>query len=166
MMHVPRLRPLKIIPSSLNQRESPRRTTKVKVSAGTVLASLIVVIGLLILPVMALHRVPWDFRWIGLYALVINAMTFGANAWDKRRAETGGWRVPEAQLHLMELIGGWPGAWMAQRCLRHKTSKASYRFVFWLIVFAHQFVAFDFLRDGQVSRAGLKWVQQFSERRK
>jgi len=41
-------------------------------------------------------------------------------------------------LHLLELLGGWPGAFLAQRRLRHKCSKRRYQFVFWLIVLAYQ----------------------------
>ena len=118
----------------------------------------------MVLPVVALYRLHLDLRWVGGYVLVINALTFWTYARDKRSAEAGEWRVPESQLHLMELLGGWPGAWVAQRCLRHKTSKASYQIVFWLIVLAYQFAAFDCLRDGQFSRAGLRWVKQLAER--
>jgi uncharacterized membrane protein YsdA (DUF1294 family) len=120
----------------------------------------------MVLPVVALHRLHLDLRWVGGYALVINALTFWTYARDKKRAEAGEWRVPEAQLHLLELLGGFPGAWVAQRCLRHKTSKVSYQILFWLIVVAYQLAAIDCLRDGQFTRAGLKWIQQFSERHK
>jgi uncharacterized membrane protein YsdA (DUF1294 family) len=64
---------------------------------------------------------------------------------DKNRVRRGEWRVPEQMLHLVELIGGWPGAFVAQRRLRHKCSKASYQIVFWVIVLAQQFVALDFV---------------------
>lgn len=57
---------------------------------------------------------------------------------DKRSAQQGGWRTPEQTLHLVELAGGWPGALIAQQTFRHKTRKASYQSVFWLIVAAHQ----------------------------
>lgn len=56
---------------------------------------------------------------------------------DKIRAIRGGWRVPEALLHLVEFAGGWPGAWLAQQTMRHKTVKASYQATFWFIVSAH-----------------------------
>ena len=43
-----------------------------------------------------------------------------------------------AQLHEVEILGGWPGALLAQQLLRHKTKKTSYQVVFWLIVLMHQ----------------------------
>lgn len=50
---------------------------------------------------------------------------------------TGSWRVPENTLHLLALLGGWPGALYAQQTLRHKTQKTSFRIVFWMTVLAN-----------------------------
>jgi uncharacterized membrane protein YsdA (DUF1294 family) len=137
-----------------------------KPGAFTVAARLAVLAGLMVLPVMALHQRGLDLRWVGVYCLVVGALTYWAYARDKRRAQDGEWRISEAQLHLWELLGGWPGAWIAQRWLRHKCSKVSYQFVFWLIVFVYQFAAIDSFRDWQISRAGLKWIEETSGRRR
>jgi uncharacterized membrane protein YsdA (DUF1294 family) len=40
---------------------------------------------------------------------------------DKRQAQHGGWRVPEAVLHGLALIGGVIGAWAGRYAFRHKT---------------------------------------------
>jgi uncharacterized membrane protein YsdA (DUF1294 family) len=56
---------------------------------------------------------------------------------DKRAARRGRWRVPEASLHLVELLGGFPGALIGQRIFRHKRRKARYMLIFWLIVALH-----------------------------
>ena len=63
--------------------------------------------------------------------------TFLLYADDKYRAKHKKWRTPEKTLHLCELIGGWIGAFIAQRKLRHKNKKESYQIVFWLIVIVH-----------------------------
>ena len=76
------------------------------------------------------------------------------------------WRVSEANLHLLELLGGWPAALLAQRRLRHKCSKGSYQFMFWLIVLGHQFAAGDSFQDWKLSRAGMNWLEQHSDRRR
>ncbi len=118
--------------------------------------------GLLLLPVMALYRRDLDFRWIGAYVLVINLFTYWLYARDKRRAREKEWRISEQTLHLVELLGGWPAAWLAQRRLRHKCSKTSYQFVFWLIVLAYQFAACDSFQDWKFSRTGLNWIEHRS----
>ncbi|MCG4455315.1 DUF1294 domain-containing protein [Pseudomonas sp. MMS21-TM103] len=56
---------------------------------------------------------------------------------EKTRALNGG-RIPENSLHLVELLGGWPGALLAQKIFRHKTRKASDQLLIWTIVAAHQ----------------------------
>ena len=56
---------------------------------------------------------------------------------DKYRAIKGAGRIPEGTLHLVEALGGWPGAFLAQQTMRHKTSKESYQATFWFIVAAH-----------------------------
>jgi uncharacterized membrane protein YsdA (DUF1294 family)/cold shock CspA family protein len=53
---------------------------------------------------------------------------------DKSAAKKGKRRTPEARLHKIALIGGWPGALIAQQFLRHKSKKESFRKVFWATV--------------------------------
>jgi len=68
----------------------------------------------------------------------MSAATFLAYGADKRRAGSiGQRRVPERTLHLLALLGGWPGAILAQRRFRHKTKKASFRLALWFVVLLH-----------------------------
>ena len=78
-------------------------------------------------------RPPWPI----LVYLVVSAVAFVLYAVDKGRAGTGARRMPEATLHAVELLGGWPGALLAQQYYRHKTKKTSYQVVFWLIALSH-----------------------------
>jgi uncharacterized membrane protein YsdA (DUF1294 family) len=128
--------------------------------------SILVLIGLLVLPVIAGQRFGAVSQWVGAYGVLLNALTYWAYAVDKRRAEEREWRVPEARLHLLELLGGWPGAFLAQRRLRHKCSKGSYQVVFWLIVLAYQFAAFDSLQNWELSRAALNRLKTTSVHRR
>lgn len=68
---------------------------------------------------------------------------------DKRQAGIGGQRTPENVLHTLELLGGWPGALLAQQVFRHKTRKVSFQVVFWLIVAVHQALWVDWLFLGK-----------------
>jgi uncharacterized membrane protein YsdA (DUF1294 family) len=71
--------------------------------------------------------------WLAAWA-ALNLLTFALYARDKHAARTGQRRTPENTLHLLSLLGGWPGAWLAQGLLRHKTAKRSFQLVFWLTV--------------------------------
>lgn len=59
------------------------------------------------------------------------------HAADKRRAIKHRRRIPERSLHSMELVGGWPGAIMMTRLIRHKTSKPSYMWTLYGIAALH-----------------------------
>ena len=74
--------------------------------------------------------------WLPASAL-LNLVTFFMYWTDKQAAQTGRWRTPENTLQGLALAGGWPAAWCAQRLLRHKTQKASFRITFALMVMLH-----------------------------
>lgn len=75
--------------------------------------------------------------WVaGLY-LGASVLCFGVYAIDKSAATAGRWRVREDTLLGLGLIGGWPGAIVAQQVLRHKSNKASFRAKFWATVIAN-----------------------------
>jgi uncharacterized membrane protein YsdA (DUF1294 family) len=56
---------------------------------------------------------------------------------DKKNAQNGSSRIPERELHLLELRGGWIGSFFAQKKYKHKTKKSSYQRSFWLVLFFH-----------------------------
>lgn len=55
-------------------------------------------------------------------------------ALDKSAAIGQRHRIAERTLLLWGLCGGWPGAWLAQQTLRHKTRKLPFVLLFWLSV--------------------------------
>ncbi|SFU50870.1 Uncharacterized membrane protein YsdA, DUF1294 family [Polaromonas sp. YR568] len=75
--------------------------------------------------------------WILPALFAFNLLTFWMYWVDKRAAQTGQWRTPESTLQLLALAGGWPGAWLAQQVLRHKSSKQPFRAVYWLMAALH-----------------------------
>ena len=71
--------------------------------------------------------------WLSVMAIA-SVLAFGLYALDKRAAIRNERRVPEKTLHMVSLLGGWPGAWLGQRVFRHKTSKPAFLWVFGLTV--------------------------------
>ena len=82
---------------------------------------------------VSIHQTNLPLLVLGAY-LLMSMITFIAYAIDKSAAQAGRWRTSEATLHLLGLIGGWPGALLAQQILRHKSKKTSFRVVFWITV--------------------------------
>ena len=66
--------------------------------------------------------------------LAINIINFAIYAIDKYRAKKGYWRIKETTLHFISLIGGWPGAAVAQRWLKHKNRKVAFQRSYWLTI--------------------------------
>jgi uncharacterized membrane protein YsdA (DUF1294 family)/cold shock CspA family protein len=69
--------------------------------------------------------------------IILNLVTFYLYMRDKDAAQQGEWRISENQLHGIALMGGWPGAWFAQKAFRHKTSKKSFQLIYWATVALH-----------------------------
>ena len=69
-----------------------------------------------------------------LYLFCINLTTFVAYGFDKRAALKHQWRVPEADLHTLEFLGGWIGAFIGQKVFHHKTAKKSFQHIYWLMI--------------------------------
>ncbi|MCW8856396.1 MAG: DUF1294 domain-containing protein [Kangiella sp.] len=73
--------------------------------------------------------------YILTFYIVASLITFFIYWKDKAAAKNKAWRTEEQTLHLLSLIGGWPGALIAQEKFRHKTSKSSFKAIFWITVF-------------------------------
>lgn len=117
-------------------RRRPRRQTAAQATGpgfGSLLIAGMAYGGLLLWAVWR-SLLPW---WVLPASFVLSLLTFWMYWVDKRAAQTGQWRTPESTLQLLALAGGWPGAWLAQQVLRHKSSKLSFRLVYWLMVSAH-----------------------------
>lgn len=53
---------------------------------------------------------------------------------DKTSATNKAWRTPESTLHWLSLVGGWPGAYIAQKTFNHKHKKSSFVAIYKLTV--------------------------------
>lgn len=109
--------------------------------------------ALLLLPLATILTTdfPISGYWLLTYTAVASLASYRIYSRDKQMAQSGKWRVSELRLHVVELFGGWPGAFIAQRRFRHKVTKGRYQFIYWVIVTGHQLFALDILRGGEVS---------------
>src|SRR5262245_43925863 len=123
--------------------------------------SVVFLILLLAVPAIALSRLLDVLDWRILFGapILFSMVAFWAYWSDKRRAEAGKWRIPEFTLHVIALMGGWPGAFLGQQQFRHKTAKVSFQVIFWMIVLVHQFVAVDSLMSWRLSKGAWHLVR-------
>ena len=70
------------------------------------------------------------------YLAVINVVTFFMYGIDKWKAKRSKWRIPEATLLLMAVLGGSLGAWLGMKLWHHKTLHKKFRYGIPLILVA------------------------------
>lgn len=97
--------------------------------------ALTVLVGLYLLTFLGL--LPF---WVALSVTLLSGVSLITYALDKHAARRERRRVPESSLHIIAVLGGWPGAWIAQQLLRHKTRKQPFRRWFWVTVLLHSAV--------------------------
>ena len=68
--------------------------------------------------------------------VIINVVTFFMFGIDKWKAKHAKWRIPEATLLGMTMIGGSIGAWLGMRIWHHKTLHKKFRYGVPLILIA------------------------------
>jgi uncharacterized membrane protein YsdA (DUF1294 family)/cold shock CspA family protein len=84
------------------------------------------------LAVFAILEQHWHVStWVFALYAVASLSAFIGYYMDKRAAQARQWRVREGTLLALGLLGGWPGALLAQQVLRHKTRKVAFRRAFW-----------------------------------
>ena len=65
---------------------------------------------------------------LAYYLLGINAVTFIVYGIDKYKAKKAKWRIPEATLLLLAVLGGSVGAWMGMKVWHHKTMHKKFKY--------------------------------------
>jgi uncharacterized membrane protein YsdA (DUF1294 family) len=110
--------------------------------------------GLGLFLAVALSLLLWRLGLAPLYAYLgaVNLVTVVLYHYDKQQAIARKGRVPEVTLHLAALLGGSPGALLAQVLFRHKTRKVAFRLVFVAIVALQIILAYLYWRF--VGRSG------------
>jgi len=70
------------------------------------------------------------------YLIVINILTFAVYGIDKWKAKQGSWRISEATLLMLAVIGGTIGALLGMQVWRHKTMHKKFKYGLPLILLA------------------------------
>ena len=63
-----------------------------------------------------------------IYLLVINVATFFTYGIDKWKAKKGKWRIREAALLVLAVLGGSIGAWLGMKVWHHKTMHKKFKY--------------------------------------
>lgn len=114
---------------ALLQGESDPRTRAVAMDVVLIGAALLFFASLVGLVLRHLLPLPVLGGYVG-----VSLLTFVVYRFDKSAAEYNDWRTPEHRLHTLSILGGWPGALVAQRLLHHKSKKRSFQVIFWATV--------------------------------
>ena len=70
-----------------------------------------------------------DLQFIIVFYLVaINVVTFFVYGIDKLKAKRSKWRIPEATLLCLAVIGGSIGAWLGMKAWHHKTQHIKFKY--------------------------------------
>ena len=79
-----------------------------------------------------------------IYLLAINVVTFFVYGIDKWKARHKRWRVSEAALLVLAVLGGSVGAWLGMYVWRHKTQHKKFKYGVPLILLAQVALIFSF----------------------
>jgi uncharacterized membrane protein YsdA (DUF1294 family) len=96
--------------------------------------------SLLLALILVVYGVDWYIAWLIGWSIV----TFCFYGLDKRSSKQGrpDNRVPEEVLHVLALIGGFPGGWLGRAYWRHKTLHPSFLIILIVSTILHIGIAF------------------------
>lgn len=110
---------------------------------------------------LSLSFVYLSWYWLTFIYLLTSTITYKLFKYDKFVARYNGAsikrnkksRTSENLLHMSELLGGWPGALVAQSRFRHKTKKLDYKRSLFVIISLHIYLLMYKLN----SKEGYPW---------
>lgn len=87
-------------------------------------------------------------RIILILLVAVNLFAFALYGLDKLKAKRGAWRIPEATLLLIALLGGSAGALLGMELFRHKTKHWKFKILVPLFLVLHIALAVFCFRRG------------------
>lgn len=76
-------------------------------------------------------------KYLTIYYIIINALLFIFMGIDKYKAVHHKWRIKEATLLILSLIGGGLGGFFGMSVFHHKTHKIYFKITFALSIIIH-----------------------------
>ena len=89
-------------------------------------------------------------KYLILFLLITNLITFIVFGIDKRKAVKGRWRIPEKTLLLMGLVFGSVGQLLGMKVFRHKTNKWYFWFCGMLSLAVQIVIIYKIFTNGMV----------------
>ncbi len=80
------------------------------------------------------------YQILFIFLIAINVITFFIYGIDKWKAKRYKWRIPEATLLGLAMIGGSVGAWLGMRIWHHKTMHKKFKYGIPLILLAQMVI--------------------------
>ena len=65
---------------------------------------------------------------VSAYLVFVNVIAFFVYGIDKLKARKGHWRISEATLLLLAIVGGSIGAWLGMKAWHHKTKHLKFMY--------------------------------------
>ena len=95
-----------------------------------------------------------NIKYIIIYLLIINLISFVLFFIDKQKSKRDKWRIKENTLHFVSFLGGTPGSIAAMILFHHKTKKPKFVMITIIALLFNLFLAYEFLInkfDGGIS---------------
>ena len=92
-----------------------------------------------------------DIKYIFIYLVTVNLISFMLFFLDKQRAKKHKWRIKESTLHITSFAGGIIGSIAAMLLFHHKTKKPGFVIITIIALLFNLFLVYEFITDSFVA---------------
>jgi uncharacterized membrane protein YsdA (DUF1294 family) len=86
-----------------------------------------------------------NIKYILIYLLIVNIISFALFFIDKQKAKKDKWRIKESTLHIVGFMGGIIGSIAAMALFHHKTKKAKFVIITIIALLFNLFLAYELI---------------------
>lgn len=92
-----------------------------------------------------------DIKYIFIYLITVNLISFVLFFIDKQKAKKHKWRIKESTLHIVSFAGGIIGSIAAMLLFHHKTKKPGFVIITIIALLFNLFLVYEFITDSFVA---------------